>query len=1194
MPHFSLSRRPLARKNSNPLRLRTLGAETLEDRRMLALTTADMSSGITPLELVQQLVGGGVEVTAVQFTGSNLGGGRFSGGLAEGLGFESGIILGSGEIVDSAGPNTSENSSSSFGLPGDPDLDGLIPGFDTNDASVLEFDFIASGGSISVQYVFGSDEYNEYVGASFNDVFGFFLDGVNIALVPGSTTPVSINNVNQSQNAQLFKNNSPNDLGIPTPFGIQADGFTVVLTASAGIAPGAHHIKLAIADAGDTIVDSWVFLADQSFVSGDVDLQISGSDSSDPVIVGNRLTYSYVVTNHGPDPASSVLLQDVLPAGATFFSASVSQGTIVLEGGVISAEIGDLASGASATVTIVVTADQLGVLTNTATVEAAQNETAPENNTLTLATSVEPARISIDDLQIIEGNSGTKEAVFTISLNGAENNFTITVAYATGDITTSGGLDYLPRAGVLTFAPGQLSRTIAVPVVGDKSNEVTESFQVQLSAASHAEIVKGTGIATILDNDPLPGFYVDDVQVTTTLAGERVAVFTVALDWPSGRDVSVAYTTADGGAQAGIEYQGTSGVLSFAAGERTKQVIVPVTTSAVYSGNKKFYLNLSGALNAGMVDPQGACTMVYAAEPMGEQTIDNGGPGYSRTYYGWETLTNTMAHQLDYDYHAAGDGNAKAAWTFAALPAGSYQVLTRWIPFSNRATNAPFTILDGNTSLATIPVNQQLAPTGDHSNGIIWQSLGTFQVIDNTLTVRLSDNANGYVVADAVRIVAGGIAPQVPEMDVSAFERSIDTGDTTPSYDDATDFGTATLYTDSIPHTFAISNHANADLLLTGSPRVTISGANAADFQVVMQPAATVGPGKKSNLQLVFHPLGAGVRTAVVSIANSDDSEHPYTFTVQGTTAENSPGVVILDNTMPGFAKFGDWSSNSQSQAYLGEMQSSAAGAGGSVARWQFGGLTAGTYFVYTSWAASPEQATNAPFSVGDGGPGGQTIHLNQQQAPGTFLVGRHWGSLGAITIATGMLTVDLTNGANGAVAADAVMIVRQGAELPAAPLIHNASLPQDVNADGRVSVGDLLIVVNSLLRTATPLTATSSTITSLSYYMDVTNDGRVSASDVLSVVNYLLRQTTAPAATPLLTVASPEATDQALVLLDDTSELPPEDPTSASGMVPISSATVAVPRLAVELQPTFAWLDEEIDGEDEVEETLELLATDL
>ena len=232
----------------------------------------------------------------------------------------------------------------------------------------------------------------------------------------------------------------------------------------------------------------------------------------------------------------------------------------------------------------------------------------------------------------------------------------------------------------------------------------------------------------------LPGFYVDDVQVTTTLAGAAHRRVQRGVDWPSGRDVSVAYSTADGGALADSDYSRTSGVLSFAAGERTKQVIVPVETSGSYSGNRKFYLNLSGATNAVLVDPQGACTMVYAREPVGEQTIDNGAAGYSRSYYGWETLTNTVAHQLDYDYHAQGDGSGTATWTFASLPAGSYQVLARWIPFSNRATNAPFAILDGTTSLGTIRVNQQLAPTGDQSNGITWQSLGTFQVVGNMLT----------------------------------------------------------------------------------------------------------------------------------------------------------------------------------------------------------------------------------------------------------------------------------------------------------------------------------------------------------------------------------------------------------------------------------------------------------------------------
>lgn len=104
-------------------------------------------------------------------------------------------------------------------------------------------------------------------------MFGFFLDGVNIALLPGTTTPVSINNVNggnplgtKAQNPQFFINNDQSN-GRPF-FNLQYDGFTKVFTASAkGLSSGKHTIKLAIADAGDSILDSAVFIQGGTFSS---------------------------------------------------------------------------------------------------------------------------------------------------------------------------------------------------------------------------------------------------------------------------------------------------------------------------------------------------------------------------------------------------------------------------------------------------------------------------------------------------------------------------------------------------------------------------------------------------------------------------------------------------------------------------------------------------------------------------------------------------------------------------------------------------------------------------------------------------------------------------------------------------------------------------------------------------------------
>jgi len=364
-------------------------------------------------------------------------------------------------------------------------------------------------------------------------------------------------------------------------------------------------------------------------------------------------------------------------------------------------------------------------------------------------------------------------------------------------------------------------------------------------------------------------------------ASNYQAVFTVALDAPSGRPVQVAYYTANGGAIDGVDYLGTNGTLTFNPGVTTLQVAVPVSTTGTFFPNKKFYLNLLAPTNSQLVDGQGAATIVFDDDTDGEYILDDGGAGYSKTA-GWTNLTNTLAYQLDYDTAPAGNGSAKATWNFVGIPNGSYQVFARWSHFGNRATNAPYTMLDNGVPIGTVLVNQQLAPTGEYSDGVYWQSLGFFSTTTNNFAVQLSNAANGYVVADAIRIVAGGIAPQNPEMDIAANDISIITGDATPQLADGTHFGTVPVLADSNVQKFTIMNNGNADLHLSGIPRVTISGAHAGDFHIVTQPASLIAPGKKTTFEVQFHPLGAGLRTATISIANNDDSEHPYTFTIQG------------------------------------------------------------------------------------------------------------------------------------------------------------------------------------------------------------------------------------------------------------------------------------------------------------------------
>ncbi len=235
------------------------------------LSTADFTSGVTASDLVNTLLGGGISPSNVTYTGANVAAGTFAGGTGI-IGFESGIILSSGDIANVIGPNVLDNISTVNSTSGDSDLTTLV-GTDTFDASVLEFDFVPVSSPLTFSYVFASDEYNEFVNSEFNDVFAFFVNGTNCALVPGTTDPVSINKINNgnpfgdagsASHPEFYRNNDLQDGG--GSIDTEMDGLTTVLTCTAVVNPNqTNHIKLAIADASDTILDSVVFIKAGSF-----------------------------------------------------------------------------------------------------------------------------------------------------------------------------------------------------------------------------------------------------------------------------------------------------------------------------------------------------------------------------------------------------------------------------------------------------------------------------------------------------------------------------------------------------------------------------------------------------------------------------------------------------------------------------------------------------------------------------------------------------------------------------------------------------------------------------------------------------------------------------------------------------------------------------------------------------------------
>lgn len=138
-------------------------------------------------------------------------------------------------------------------------------------------------------------------------------------------------------------------------------------------------------------------------------------------------------------------------------------------------------------------------------------------------------------------------------------------------------------------------------------------------------------------------------------------------------------------------------------------------------------------------------------DPADLTVIDDEDVGYAKVGT-WTSTTWATSWNADQDFSAGGTGTDTATWTFTGLTPGTYEVWTTWNAFSNHATDAPYTILDNATPLATVDVDQLNGPNGRLEAGVVWQSLGSYAISSTTLAVQLTDNANGTVVADAVAL----------------------------------------------------------------------------------------------------------------------------------------------------------------------------------------------------------------------------------------------------------------------------------------------------------------------------------------------------------------------------------------------------------------------------------------------------------
>jgi len=265
-----------------------------------AFCQLSINTGSTPTQMVQNILSGyGVTVSNITYTGGANSKGTFTNGGTTNLGLNTGIILCTGLSAHIANPAT-YFMNDNLSLAGDADLNAINNGCLTHDACVLQFDFVPVSDTVKFRYVFGSEEYPNYVCSQYQDVFAFFITGPNplggnytnhnVALIPGTTLPVSVNSVNNGNPGGGYSGSNCLSLSYPGYYvdnaaingtTIAFGGFTTPLTAWCHVTPcQTYHIKMAVGDGSNGLYDSGVFIEGGSFTANTFQVTHSYSNPS--------------------------------------------------------------------------------------------------------------------------------------------------------------------------------------------------------------------------------------------------------------------------------------------------------------------------------------------------------------------------------------------------------------------------------------------------------------------------------------------------------------------------------------------------------------------------------------------------------------------------------------------------------------------------------------------------------------------------------------------------------------------------------------------------------------------------------------------------------------------------------------------------------------------------------------------------
>jgi hypothetical protein len=345
----------------------------------------------------------------------------------------------------------------------------------------------------------------------------------------------------------------------------------------------------------------------------------TGLGSAGYAISGEPYDYSIDVVNYGPAPAEDVILSLVLPGDVEFQSSAADCTAYEDEeaGPFVTCSLGRIDNGMTVKLTAIAPPDSAGqTLRTDVFVDGSGPDPGPSPNASSNQLSVVPGLSAAD----AKTSEHARVAAMPVELSEPLAD-PVTVDYATADGTAKAGVDYVAASGTLTFAPGEITQVVSVPVKNDRRTEPDKTFLLQLSnvgvtaRAQDGEpqlpvvaLGRATATGTILDDDPK--LRIANVRVTEGDRGAKRAGFRITLSHSSPELVTALFTTANGSARAGSDYAALRTTVKFLPGQLTRTISVRIKADRTPEATERFFGLLNRVKGAVPADSRGAATIV--------------------------------------------------------------------------------------------------------------------------------------------------------------------------------------------------------------------------------------------------------------------------------------------------------------------------------------------------------------------------------------------------------------------------------------------------------------------------------------------------------------------------------------------------------------------------------------------------------